>query len=101
MIEAGRYGNEPLSPADVNIILIGKCLELYSRHYGHVLDHEGKNVPPHEALEAIRMEVDQLVTREQPLPGDLADIDPVSYVYLSRNAKRITLLLPRHRHGRT
>lgn len=81
-IERGRYGNEPLSPADVNIILIGKCLELYSRHYGHVLDHEGNNVPLHEALEAIRMEVDMLISREQPLPSELADIDPVSYVYL-------------------
>ncbi len=81
-IEGGRYGNEPLSPADVNIILIGKCLELYSRHYGHVLDHAGRNVPLHEALEAIRMEVDMLISREQPLPSELADIDPVSYVYL-------------------
>jgi adenine-specific DNA methylase len=81
-IERDRYGNEPLSPADVNIILIGKCLELYSRHYGHVLDHEGQNVPLHTALEAIHMEVDQLVSTEQPLPGELADIDPVSYVYL-------------------
>jgi len=81
-IEAGRYGNEPLSPADVNIILIGKCLELYSRHYGQVLDHEGNNVPLHDALEAIRMEVDQLISTEQPLPSELADIDPVSYVYL-------------------
>ncbi|MDY0168857.1 MAG: DNA methyltransferase [Thermoguttaceae bacterium] len=82
MIEHGRYGNEPLSPADVNIILIGKCLELYSRHYGHVLDHKGNNVPLHAALEAIRMEVDQLISTEQPLPSELADIDPVSYVYL-------------------
>ncbi len=82
LIESGRYGNEPLSPADVNIILIGKCLELYSRHYGRVLDHEGRNVPLNEALEAIRMEVDMLVSREQPLPSELADIDPVSYVYL-------------------
>ena len=81
-IERGRYGNEPLSPADVNIILIGKCLELYSHHYGHVLDHEGNNVPLHEALKTIRKEVDQLTSQEQPLPSELTDIDPVSYVYL-------------------
>lgn len=41
MIEAGRYGNEKLSPADLNIILIGKCLELYSKHYGAIVDHNG------------------------------------------------------------
>ena len=29
-IEAGRYGSRPLSPADVRIVLIGKCLEVYS-----------------------------------------------------------------------
>ena len=82
-IEAGRYGREPLSPADVRIILIGKCLELYSRHYGAVVDHEGKAVELGTALEEIRMMVDQLVTREQPLPPELQDVDPESYVYLT------------------
>lgn len=82
VVELGRYGNEPLGAADVNIILIGKCLELYSQHYGQVLDHVGRNVPLHEALESIKMEVDQLVSHDQPLPSELADIDPVSYIYL-------------------
>jgi len=82
-IEAGRYGQESLSPADINIILIGKCLELYSRHYGAVVDHEGNEVTLKQALEEIRMMVDQLVTEEQPLPSELNDIDPESYVYLT------------------
>ena len=50
-IEAGRYGNESLSPADINIILIGKCLELYSRHYGAIVDHEGNEVNLKDALD--------------------------------------------------
>jgi len=82
-IEAGRYGQDPLSPADINIILIGKCLELYSRHYGAIVDHEGNEVTLRQALEEIRMMVDQLVTKEQPLPSELNDIDPESYVYLT------------------
>ncbi|MBW1935301.1 MAG: DUF1156 domain-containing protein [Deltaproteobacteria bacterium] len=82
-IEAGRYGNAPLPPADINIILIGKCLELYSRHYGAVVDHEGREVPLKTALEEIRMMVDQLQTKEKPLPSALSDIDPESYVYLT------------------
>ena len=82
-IEAGRYGQEPISPADVNIILIGKCLELYSRHYGAVVNHQGNQVALKDALEEIRMMVDQLLTRDQPLPSELADIDPESYVYLT------------------
>jgi adenine-specific DNA methylase len=81
-IEAGRYGNEPLSPADVNIVLIGKCLELYSRHYGAVIDHAGQPVELHEALAEIRSMVDDLVAKEHPLPpgnrsvGSRAHADP-------------------------
>lgn len=81
-IQAGRYGNEPLPPADVNIVLIGKCLELYSRHYGAVADHEGKPVPLHEALKQIRDIADQMTERERPLPSELEDVDPESRVYL-------------------
>src|SRR5205807_643345 len=81
-IEAGRYGNDPLSPADVNIVLIGKCLELYSRHYGAVVDHQGRNVELHEALKEIRNMVDDLVSKEHPLPTELEDIDAESRIYL-------------------
>jgi len=81
-IEDGRYGREPLNPNDVRLLCIGKCLELYSRHYGKVVDHEGKEFRLHEALQDIGTIVDQLVTRERPLPPELEDIDPVSYVWL-------------------
>ncbi|HPF98768.1 MAG TPA: DNA methyltransferase [Kiritimatiellia bacterium] len=83
MIEGGRYGQEPLAPTDRNIILIGKCLELYSEHYGKIVDHEDKPVPLHAALEEIRMMVDQLTTTESALPPELEDIDAPSYVYLT------------------
>lgn len=82
-IERGRYGSAKLPPADVNIILIGKCLKLYGRHYGMIVDHEDVPVSLPTALEEIRMMVDQLVNSEQPLPAELADIDPESYVYLT------------------
>ena len=83
MIEAGRYGKEKLSPDDLNIILIGKCLELYSRHYGMIVDYKGDVVPLGEALTSIRMMVEQIVTTQQPLPSELEHIDPVSYIYLT------------------
>lgn len=83
MIEAGRYGSEKLSPADVNIILIGKCLELYSKYYGAIVDHNEDVVPLQTALTLIRMMVEQLVTTQQPLPSELEHIDPVSFVYLT------------------
>jgi len=81
-IEAGRYGKEPLSANDVRLICIGKCLELYSRHYGKVVDHEGNPLRLHEALQDIGTMVDQLVTRERPLPPELEDVDPISYAWL-------------------
>ncbi len=82
-IEDGRYGKEPLSANDVRLICIGKCLELYSRHYGKVVDYEEKEFKLHEALQDIGTIVDQLVTRERPLPPELEeDVDPVSYAWL-------------------
>lgn len=82
-IEAGRYGSEKLLPADINIILIGKCLELYSKHYGAIVDHNGDVVPLQKALASIRMMVEQLVDTAHPLPSELEHIDPISYVYLT------------------
>ena len=66
----------------MNIVLIGKCLELYSRHYGAVTDHEGHKVELHEALKEIRSMVDDLVSRAHPLPAELEDIDAESRIYL-------------------
>ncbi len=81
-IEKGRYGNEPLSEPDVRLICIGKCLELYSTHFGKVLDHEGKPLPLHKALQDISATVDQLVTKDRPLPSELEAVDALSYVWL-------------------
>jgi adenine-specific DNA methylase len=83
LIESGRYGNEPLSPSDINILLIGKCLELYSKHFGAIVDHEDKPVPIKRALEEIKVLIDQIITKEQPLPSELADIDTPSYIYFT------------------
>ena len=82
-IQAGRYGGQALPAVDRNIVLIGKCLELYSEHYGRIVDHQDQPVPLHTALEEIRMMVDQLTTQESSLPPELEDIDPPSYVYLT------------------
>jgi len=81
-IQEGRYGKEHLLPPDVRLICIGKCLQLYSAHYGQVVDGNGDPLPLHFALQDIGTMVDQLVTKERPLPPELEDIDPVSYVWL-------------------
>jgi hypothetical protein len=81
-IEKGRYGNQPLSGQDVRLICIGKCLELYSAHYGHVLDHENKPLPLSMALKDISVIVDQLVTKGKPWPPELESVDAISYAWL-------------------
>ncbi|MBI4488884.1 MAG: DUF1156 domain-containing protein [Deltaproteobacteria bacterium] len=93
-IERGRYGNQPLPEPDVRLICIGKCLELYSAHYGKVLDHENRPLPLHSALQDISAIVDQLVTRDKPLPTDLEAVDVLSYVWLkvlAGNRSEITI----------
>lgn len=82
-IETGRYGNEPLPPMDRNLVLIGKCLELYSEHFGRIVDHAGAPVPLQSALEDIKMMVDQLTTEDTGLPSEIEDVDAPSYVYLT------------------
>jgi putative DNA methylase len=81
-IEAGRYGGQPLPPSDVRMVLIGKCLEVYSRHYGAVLNWDGQPFPLKSALQDIRMMVEQVVSREAPLPGALEGADAFSQVWL-------------------
>lgn len=81
-IQEGRYGKEPLLPPDVRLICIGKCLQLYSAHYGQVVDSNSDPLPLHFALQDIGTMVDQLVTKERPLPPELEDVDPISYAWL-------------------
>jgi len=81
-IEAGRYGGQPLPPPDVRMVLIGKCLEVYSRHYGAVLDWEGKPMPLRAALQDIRAMVELVVSRDMPLPAELETADALSQVWL-------------------
>jgi hypothetical protein len=82
VIESGRYGRDPLAPADVRMVLIGKCLELYSKNYGTVIDGEGSVLPMKRALEDIDEMVQQLITKDNPLPSELEEADVVSRVWL-------------------
>lgn len=81
-IEAGRYGGQPLPPPDIRMVLIGKCLEVYSRHYGAVVDWNGEPFPLKSALQDIRMMVEQIVSRETPLPSELEGTDAFTQIWL-------------------
>jgi hypothetical protein len=64
------------------MVLIGKCLEVYSRHYGAVVDWNGGPFPLKSALQDIRMMVEQIVSRETPLPSELEGTDAFTQVWL-------------------
>lgn len=81
-IEAGRYGGQPLPPPDIRMVLIGKCLEVYSRHYGAVVDWNGEPFPLKSALQDIRMMVHHIVSREASLPTELENVDTLTQVWL-------------------
>jgi len=82
LIESGRYG-KGLSAPDVNILLIGKCLELYSKNYDLIVDHLDTPVPLGSALEQIKVLVDQIISKDNPFPSELSEIDTESYVYFT------------------
>jgi 16S rRNA G966 N2-methylase RsmD len=81
-IETGRYGKEALPAPDVRMVLIGKCLEVYSRHYGAVIDGYYNQLPLRDAFKDIRMMVEQVVSKENPLPSQLEGADALSQVWL-------------------
>ncbi len=81
-IEGGRYGGEALPAPDIRMVLIGKCLEVYSRHYGAIVDWNGELFPLRSALQDIRIMVEQIVSKETPLPSELENVDALSQVWL-------------------
>jgi hypothetical protein len=81
-IETGRYGGNVLPAGDVRMVLIGKCLEVYSRHYGAVVDWQGEPMPLRAALQDIRLLVEQIASSEHPLPGELENTDAITQVWL-------------------
>ena len=52
-----------LSRADVSVIVLGKCLELYSKHYPHVVERE-RTVRVEEAVTRLWTIIDSLATEE-------------------------------------
>ena len=81
-IESGRYGGSALPAPDVRMVLIGKCLELYSQHYGAVVDWQGQPLSLRAALQDIRLMVEQIASSEHPLPSELESADALTQVWL-------------------
>lgn len=77
-----EQGKDVLPGPDVQMILLGKALKLFSKHYGKVLDKTGEPMPLDEAMERILVLVREVRGDELPLPGALQDIDSLSQIAL-------------------
>lgn len=80
-----------LLPADLKIILIGKCLEFYSRHYGQVLTGDGEVLGVGEALLGVNQLLDDLVQEAAPGKRRPPEAEPLTRTVLSLFAERDSL----------
>jgi hypothetical protein len=74
------YKLRELSEADVRVILRGKALEFYSRHFGQVFTAENEPLPIRDAL----LGINQLLDEDTGQPGDRPPsvVQPVAYQFL-------------------
>jgi putative DNA methylase len=77
-----EQGGAPLPGPDVQMILLGKALMHFSRHYGKVLGPDGAPMELDEAMERILVLVREVRGEELPLPGVLLDSDSLSQIAL-------------------
>lgn len=77
-----EQGKDVLPGPDVQMILLGKALMLFSRHYGKVLGPDGKPMDLDEAMGRILVLVREVRGEELPLPGSLQDVDSLSQIAL-------------------
>jgi adenine-specific DNA methylase len=77
MIDEERDRHESLNQADLGVILRGKCMYYYSRHYPEVYS-EGEQVGIDEALDTVDSIIEQVLEGSVNLPGS---IDPITEAY--------------------
>jgi len=74
------YRERKISDADIRVILRGKALEFYSRHYGKVLTAADEPMPLAHALAGINQLLDEGTGDAGALPPSV--VQPVAYQYL-------------------
>lgn len=67
---------------DVQMILLGKALRLFSQHYGKVLGPDNELIQLDDAMERILMLVREVRGQDLPLPGNLRDVDNLTQIAL-------------------
>ena len=77
MISEERERHDNLGQADLGVILRGKCMYYYSKHYPNVYS-EGEEVGIDEALDTVDSVIEQILEGSVNLP---ASIDPLTQAY--------------------
>lgn len=77
MVEEERERHQSLSQADLGVILRGKCLYYYSKHYPNVFEG-GEQVGVSKVLDTVDGIIEQVVEGSTNLPQDL---DPITLAY--------------------
>jgi putative DNA methylase len=86
----GTHGSE-LSESDLKIILIGKALEFYSRHYGQVYTGDATILPVRDALMGINQILEDLKESETIGPRIPDGAQPLTRHYLRLFAAKDTI----------
>lgn len=83
------YRARELSDADIRVILRGKALEFYSRHYGQVLTAENEAMSIRDAL----LGINQLLDEDTGQPGERPPsvVQPLAYQFLRLFGSRQSL----------
>lgn len=91
------YRARELSDADVRVILRGKALEFYSRHYGEVFTGEDEPLSIRHALLGINQLLDEASSTPEERPPGI--VQPVAYQFLQLFGGRASL--PRDEVGKS
>jgi len=78
-----RESHTGLTNGDVSTIVLGKCLEVYSKYYPNVVDENGKPIDVDTAVKGI-IEIIDVLNIEEYVPED---VDEVTSIYIRSLAK--------------
>ncbi|WP_372479293.1 DUF1156 domain-containing protein [Halomicrobium sp. HM KBTZ05] len=86
MVEQERAKHEDMSIADLGVVLRGKCMYYYSRHYPEVYA-EGEQVSVEEALDTVDSVIEQVVEGTVDLPPSIDQLSRSYAGLLDRGAE--------------
>ncbi len=87
------YAEEGLPESDLRIILIGKSLEFYSRHYGKVLKGSGEVLGVRDALLGVNLLIDDLLMTEtgRIVPKAPDEAEPATRLFLKMFGRQASM----------